>query len=206
MYHQGKLVESQPEGVTGHVNLGPFFVHYMESSEQQVLQPKPAKCTSLVQLFLSLAHRLEPSGQQGATMCWEGEHLSCSNVDVRPGAEEENRERGEACSLGPTGGWHCSSAIMGLVYGREGCRKEAAEIEGRERGIEKERERGVRLQSYPCGRDSRLALCLLGRERRRVKVELSIQSKRRWRYEARAWEEVAMTTLCPTSKKWAECR
>ena len=43
---------------------------------------------------------------------------------------------------GPTGGWHCSSAIMGLVYGREGCRKEAAEIEGRERGIEKERERG----------------------------------------------------------------
>lgn len=42
---------------------------------------------------------------------------------------------------GPTDGWHCSSAIMGLVYGREGCRKEAAEIEGRERGTEKERKR-----------------------------------------------------------------
>lgn len=61
---------------------------------------------------------------------------------MRPGAEDENRARGEACSLGPTDGWHCSSAIMGLVYGREERRKEAAEIEGRGRGTEKERERG----------------------------------------------------------------
>lgn len=43
---------------------------------------------------------------------------------------------------GPTDGWHCSSAIMGLVCGREGRRKEATEIEGRGRGTEKERERG----------------------------------------------------------------
>lgn len=41
---------------------------------------------------------------------------------------------------------------MGLVYGREGCRKEAAEIEGRERGIEKEREEGVGGKIDPiCG-------------------------------------------------------
>lgn len=33
---------------------------------------------------------------------------------------------------GPTNGWHCSSAIMVLVYGREGCRKEAAEMGERE--------------------------------------------------------------------------
>lgn len=51
--------------------------------------------------------------------------------------------RGERPAVwGPTDGWHCSSAIMGLVYGREGRRKEAAEIEGRGRGTEKERERG----------------------------------------------------------------
>lgn len=43
------------------------------------------RCTSLVRLCPSLAHRLEPSGQQGATMCWEGEHLSCSDVDGRGG-------------------------------------------------------------------------------------------------------------------------
>lgn len=50
--------------------------------------------------------------------------------------------RGERPAVwGPTGGWHRSSAIMGLVYGREGRRKEAAEIEGRGRGTEKERER-----------------------------------------------------------------
>lgn len=42
---------------------------------------------------------------------------------------------------GLTGGWHRSSAIMGLVYGREGWRKEAAEIEGQEREREATRER-----------------------------------------------------------------
>lgn len=50
--------------------------------------------------------------------------------------------RGEKPGVwGPTDGWRCSSAIMGLVYGREGRRKEATEIEGRGRGTEKERER-----------------------------------------------------------------
>lgn len=39
------------------------------------------RCTSLVRLCPSLAHRLEPSGQQGATMCCDGEHLSCRDVD-----------------------------------------------------------------------------------------------------------------------------
>lgn len=36
--------------------------------------------TLLVPLCPSLAHRLEPCGQQVATMHWEGEHLSCSDV------------------------------------------------------------------------------------------------------------------------------
>lgn len=44
---------------------------------------------------------------------------------------------------GLTGGWHRSSAIMGLVYGRVGWRKEAAEIEGQEREREATRERGM---------------------------------------------------------------
>lgn len=41
--------------------------------------------TSLVRLCPSLAHRLEPSGQQGTTMCWEGEHLSYNDVDGQGG-------------------------------------------------------------------------------------------------------------------------
>ena len=40
------------------------------------------RCGPLVGVCPSLAHRLEPSGQRGATMCWEWEHLSCGDVDV----------------------------------------------------------------------------------------------------------------------------
>lgn len=59
---------------------------------------------------------------------------------MRLGFEEKNR-RERPRVWGPTGGWHRSSAIIGLVYGRKGCRRDAAEIEGREGGIEKEGDR-----------------------------------------------------------------
>lgn len=65
------------------VNFGRYFV--LKAETGIFFFTASFRCASLVRLGPSLAHRLEPSGQQGATMCWEGEHLSCSNVDGHGG-------------------------------------------------------------------------------------------------------------------------
>lgn len=63
-----------------------FGRYFILNAEMGIFFFTPSfRCASLVRLCPSLAHRLEPSGQQGATMCWEGEHLSCSDVDGRGG-------------------------------------------------------------------------------------------------------------------------
>lgn len=59
-----------------------FRRYFILNAEMGIFFFTPSfRCASLVRLCPSLAHRLEPSRQQGATMCWEGEHLRWSDVD-----------------------------------------------------------------------------------------------------------------------------
>lgn len=59
---------------------------------------------------------------------------------MRLGSEGENR-RERPGVWDPTGGWHRSSAIIGLVYKRKGCRRDGRERKREMEGVEGEREK-----------------------------------------------------------------